>query len=300
MALAGFVLATMSLLVAAADAAQSGHTGTAAPWATAGLEGLAGSVGLHSGASTEGSVWAAEGSRVRQLLQERRAESAFGLEGQTLGPIREVTVVMKGKAHDVVTNARTVSELLSAMRIEPDGDDEVAPPPDTPLTRTTRVRYTSISYAMKTVIVRIPLPPDVSRSNHVPAGYAQNTVPGLPARAVQSYRVRYVNDVAASRRLLSTMVLRPGRPAHQVLGVAAHSMTGQASWYCVSSDLTAASPWLPFGTQVTVTNLATGDSVTVVINDRGPFGGRIIDLSRSAFSRIAPLGQGVAEVRIAW
>jgi hypothetical protein len=186
------------------------------------------------------------------------------------------------------------------MRIEPDGDDEVAPPPDTPLSRTTRVRYTSISYAIKTVIVRIPLAPDVSHSNHVPAGYTETLVPGLPARVVKSYRVRYMNGVAASRLLLSTMILRPGRPAHQVLGVAAQSMTGQASWYYVSSDLTAASPWLPFGTQVTVTNQATGASVTVVINDRGPFGGRIIDLSESAFSRIAPLGQGVAEVRIAW
>jgi Lytic transglycolase/G5-linked-Ubiquitin-like domain len=237
---------------------------------------------------------------VRLLLQERRAETAFGLEGQTLGPIREVTVVVKGKAHDVVTNARTVSELLSAMRIEPDGDDEVAPPPDTPLSRTTRVRYTSISFAIKNVIVGIPLAPDVSRSKHVPAGYTQTLVPGLPARVVESYRVRYMNGVVASRRLLSTMILRPGRPAHRVVGVADHSMIGQASWYYVRSDLTAASPWLPFGTQVTVTNLATGASVTVVINDRGPFGGRLIDLSESAFSRIAPLGQGVAEVRIAW
>ena len=31
------------------------------------------------------------------------------------------------------------------------------------------------------------------------------------------------------------------------------------------------SPWLPFGTQVTVTDVATGRSVIVVINDRGPF-----------------------------
>jgi rare lipoprotein A (peptidoglycan hydrolase) len=38
----------------------------------------------------------------------------------------------------------------------------------------------------------------------------------------------------------------------------------------------------------------------VVINDRGPFGGRIIDLSSAAFARIAPLGQGVAHVRISW
>ena len=63
----------------------------------------------------------------------------------------------------------------------------------------------------------------------------------------------------------------------------------------------AASPWLPFGTIVRVTNLANGRSVSVVINDRGPYGpGRIIDLCSPAFSAIAPLGQGLAKVRITW
>ena len=59
-------------------------------------------------------------------------------------------------------------------------------------------------------------------------------------------------------------------------------------------------PWLPFGTHVTVTNIATGESVVVVINDRGPFGGRIIDLSDEAFAVLAPLGQGVMQVRLTW
>jgi len=36
-------------------------------------------------------------------------------------------------------------------------------------------------------------------------------------------------------------------------------------------DLTAAHRSLPFGTRVRVTNLSTGQSVTVRINDRGPF-----------------------------
>jgi rare lipoprotein A len=49
-----------------------------------------------------------------------------------------------------------------------------------------------------------------------------------------------------------------------------------------------------------VTDLANGKTAQVVINDRGPFGGRIIDLSDEAFARIAPLGQGVCEVRLTW
>ena len=50
-----------------------------------------------------------------------------------------------------------------------------------------------------------------------------------------------------------------------------------------SSGLTAAHRSLPFGTMVRVTNDATGRSVVVRINDRGPFvTGRVIDLTPAA------------------
>lgn len=63
-------------------------------------------------------------------------------------------------------------------------------------------------------------------------------------------------------------------------------------------DLTAAHRTLPFNTEIRVTNVKTGKSVVVRINDRGPYvDGRCIDLSRSAFKAIAPLGSGVIDVR---
>ena len=66
-----------------------------------------------------------------------------------------------------------------------------------------------------------------------------------------------------------------------------------------SSKLTAAHRTLPFGTLVKVTHIRNKRSVIVRINDRGPFvKGRIIDLSRSAFSRIANPRIGVIDVEI--
>ncbi len=63
--------------------------------------------------------------------------------------------------------------------------------------------------------------------------------------------------------------------------------------------LTAAHKTLPFGTLVRVTHLRNGRSVTVRINDRGPYiKGRIIDLSRRAAGVIKMRGQGIARVRI--
>jgi len=63
--------------------------------------------------------------------------------------------------------------------------------------------------------------------------------------------------------------------------------------------LTAASLSLPFGTIVRVTNRYNGRSVTVRINDRGPYiGGRVIDLSSAAASAIGMVNSGVAPVDI--
>jgi rare lipoprotein A len=60
------------------------------------------------------------------------------------------------------------------------------------------------------------------------------------------------------------------------------------------SALTAASRTLAFGTLVKVTNPATGTSVTVRINDRGPYyGNRCLDLSAAAFAAIANPSTGV-------
>lgn len=63
--------------------------------------------------------------------------------------------------------------------------------------------------------------------------------------------------------------------------------------------MTAAHKTLPFGTEVLVKNVKNGKSVRVRINDRGPFvKGRVIDMTRAAFSQIASLDKGIAKVEI--
>jgi peptidoglycan lytic transglycosylase len=89
--------------------------------------------------------------------------------------------------------------------------------------------------------------------------------------------------------------------------------TGQASWYgkalhgqrTASGErfdmhaLTAAHRTLPFGTIVRVTNLKSGRSVNVRINDRGPFrSDRIIDLSYEAARKLGFVSRGTARVEI--
>jgi rare lipoprotein A len=66
-----------------------------------------------------------------------------------------------------------------------------------------------------------------------------------------------------------------------------------------SHELTAAHPSLPFGTRLRVTNVSTGRSVTVRVNDRGPYvHGRVVDVSYSAAQALGMVGQGVAKVKL--
>jgi rare lipoprotein A len=62
--------------------------------------------------------------------------------------------------------------------------------------------------------------------------------------------------------------------------------------------LTAAHPWLPFGTKVRVTVLDTGKSVIVTITDRLYSQRRVIDLSTAAARMLGMLRAGVTEVSL--
>jgi rare lipoprotein A len=90
---------------------------------------------------------------------------------------------------------------------------------------------------------------------------------------------------------------------------------GIASWYSVKSSgfvtangerfnenaLTCASMDYKFNTLLKVTNLENGKSVICRVNDRGNFKkkyGRIIDLSKGAFAKIANLKQGLISVKV--
>lgn len=92
-----------------------------------------------------------------------------------------------------------------------------------------------------------------------------------------------------------------------------YDRTGVASWYGDAFHgrptatgeifdmnlLTAAHTTLPIPCLVEVTNLSTGQSIIVRVNDRGPFvDNRIIDLSRGAADALGVRSQGLAEVRV--
>ena len=109
-------------------------------------------------------------------------------------------------------------------------------------------------------------------------------------------------ECGAPAETLPVLDLAPAEAPPDTTTTAAprNSQTGQASWYDAPAG-TCAHRSLPFGTIVTVTNQSSGASTTCRVADRGPFvAGRIIDLSRDTFAKIASTSSGVIQVRIEW
>jgi rare lipoprotein A len=261
-------------------------------------------------------VWAVEGMSERMLnfLNAPTGDGSYVVTPAGFRPRHVVpaSVVVKGKLHDVLTNADTVGELLSAMGIEPDGNDHVAPAAQAPLS-TRSVRYVDVR-VRKVVDARVVgFSVHVTTDDSLAPGERVVDRRGTAGLVHDVYKVRREDGRVVSRELVRSDVVK--EPVSGIVRLGPEPVEsedggsepggnvqyGEASWYEPPwGGLTAAHPWLPFGTVVTVTNLDNGKTVTVTINDRGPFGGRIIDLSEEAFAVIAPLGQGVARVKLTW
>ena len=82
----------------------------------------------------------------------------------------------------------------------------------------------------------------------------------------------------------------------------AHKFHGRRTASGVRYDMhamTAAHPSAPFGTRLRVTDVETGRSVVVTVNDHGPFArGRVVDLSLAAAKQLGIVRRGLARVKV--
>src|SRR5688500_3492167 len=79
----------------------------------------------------------------------------------------------------------------------------------------------------------------------------------------------------------------------------AEARSGLAAYHLHTSAMVTAARYEPRGSILRVTNPNNGRSVTVRVNDAGPFNGnRILDLSTGAFRKLfGGLGRGVGPIR---
>jgi rare lipoprotein A len=159
----------------------------------------------------------------------------------------------------------------------------------------------------------------VPGSNHVvvlgPSDIAADgtttTTTGPPPPPTTVLRKRAATTVKpAPRRIVRPKVVpaptttakpRPeAKPTTTTTPAADGTESGKASWYDHQAGICAHKS-LPFGTVVTVTNRANGQSVQCTVGDRGPYvDGWIIDLNPREFEQLAPRSAGVISVRLTW
>ncbi len=266
-----------------------------------GFRGAHGSVG----------AWVVGGVKGQML---RAAHAVAGENPAEGGPSKAGQLVMvklklgRRRREFVLTNAASVSQMLDALGVTVHPMDVVKPSGDSPISPRVGIRVVRIQQMEETQIVDVPFQTLIRYSKALAPGQVNVVTPGTVGKAQATYLVTYRNGKERARELVSQVVVVAPVDRVEDKGPAPATPAGvefgDASWYSWSgcgSGYHAAHKTLPFGTVVTVTDLDNGRSVTVTINDRGPYiAGRIIDLCPTAFSALAPLGQGVARVEITW
>ena len=136
---------------------------------------------------------------------------------------------------------------------------------------------------------------DVVLPSHLVAYHAPATTTVPPAPAPASAAPSTTTTVVAPH----VEVVTPTTEAEPV--ASGDSEVGVATWYPEAGPGTCASHTLPRGTELTVTNNATGATTHCLVDDYEASGyPRVVDLSYSGFSQIADPSQGVVDVTISW
>lgn len=134
---------------------------------------------------------------------------------------------------------------------------------------------------------------------------ATTTSTTAPAPATTTTSASAAKATASTTTTTTTAVavhkeVPPAPPVEQ----SARTQLGDVSWYALEGARSGicAHRILDKGTVVTVTNLATGRSITCTVGDRGPYSGddKVLDLFRDDFARLAPLEEGVVAARLDW
>lgn len=212
-----------------------------------------------------------------------------------------VQLAVDGERIRVITNAPDVGYMLDSLGVVLRRHDMVRPRVTTPLFQGAQVHVTRVMFRELTEQGSIPYRTETRPTDSLFIGESRIERYGVTGLRQATYRVRYEDGAEVERELGSNRLVRQAVSQIVLVGTRdPQTAEGVASWYDMPG-MTAAHRWLPKGTRVRVTNLATGGQVVVIINDRGPYvEGRIIDLSDEAFEQLAPLSVGTIRVRIEW
>lgn len=214
----------------------------------------------------------------------------------------KIKIQVDGKTIENQTAEKTVAGALAEKNIALGRLDKVSPAADSQPQPNSLIIVTRINVEETTVTENIDFKTITKEDPKLGWHEQKITQPGIKGAQEIKYRITYKNGQEISRVILEKNVIQ--QPTAQIVTQGTYMQLGKAdkgqgTWYAWKGGLFAASTSLPRGAYAKVTNQANGKSVVVQINDYGPQGkGRIIDLDKVAFQKIASLGAGVIGVKV--
>lgn len=237
------------------------------------------------------------------IVMPAKGEKVFEGSKIIIQRVKKIKVIDGGKTISFETNKKVIEEALWQQKDISFGEDDFTVPARNSMVKDgMEIKLTHVLIKEERVTEKIPYATVTNEDDSLSWRTKKVTQKGEDGILHVTYKVVYYNGKEMSRKVLDKT--REKEPVSEVVTQGTYvktgkSHTGVASWYAYTGTLSAANPWLPMGSYVKVTNLDNGKSVIVKINDRGPFGnGRIIDLDKVAFAKIASLGAGVANVKM--
>lgn len=211
-----------------------------------------------------------------------------------------VSLAFDGQKKDINTHSVTVEELLKEQKVELKESDKTIPSKDAGIVSGLAIEVIRVTKDIKNKEVLISAKTINQDDPNLSLGKTKTIQKGETGIIREEWEITYENGKEVNKKLLKKQTTRPMKQEIVAIGTKVEIgriYTGLGTWYDAPGR--AASLQFIFGTKVKVINLDSGASVVVTINDHGPYGqGRIIDLAKETFSKIAPLSKGVIRVRV--
>ncbi|MGZ4736473.1 MAG: ubiquitin-like domain-containing protein [Acidimicrobiia bacterium] len=205
------------------------------------------------------------------------------------------------------STALDVAGLLAENRVPLGARDEVMPAPSTRLSDGLHVEVLRLADDQVADRIAVPFTTELRDDPNLQVGQTRTIQPGVPGlRRDLFHIITRADGTVATKEPIGSELLVP--PVAQVIVKGTQPIppraTGSATWYGTAPGRgTCAHLSLPFGTIVTLTNLATGAVAQCRVADRGPeaWTGHVIDLAPDVFRHLAPLSQGViGRIGLSW
>ncbi len=213
-----------------------------------------------------------------------------------------LTIEVDGQEIKNKSFAPTVLDAILENEIHLSRLDEVKPPRSASLRDGIKIEITRIKHEEVTEKEEIEFKTLTTKDPKVDWGEKKIMEKGEKGERETVYKISYENGEQVSKIKLSSKIIKEPVTEKISLGTKINvgkSDAGIASWYGTDS-LSCSSRDFPAGTWLRVTSRDSGRQAFVRVEGYGPQPqtGKVIDLSKQAFQKLAPLGQGTVRVKV--